>query len=138
MATLPDKLFFKIGEVAKLAGVEPHVIRYWEQEFRSIRPRKTRGGHRYYKRGDVELILLIKRLLHEERFTVEGARRRLQRLGREPLEEPAVEASAADEREALLEDLRAVRAELAALLDLVDESSAPTDAELEDGASGRR
>jgi DNA-binding transcriptional MerR regulator len=130
--TLPDRLFFKIGEVAKLAGVEPHVIRYWEQEFRSIRPRKTRGGHRYYQRRDVELILLIKRLLHEERFTVEGARRRLQRLGREPLPEP--EPPALDDREALLADLRALRSELVAMLDSIDESSPPTEADLDSDA----
>lgn len=129
---MPDRLFFKIGEVAKLAGVEPHVIRYWEQEFRSIRPRKTRGGHRYYQRRDVELILLIKRLLHEERFTVEGARRRLQRLGREPLPEPEPQAaSPIDDREALLSDLRVLRAELVALLDTLDESSPPSEEDLE-------
>ena len=59
---LPDKLFFKIGEVAQLVGVRPHVLRYWESEFAALRPLKTRGSHRVYRRRDVELAVLLRRL----------------------------------------------------------------------------
>ena len=74
---LPDKLYFKIGEVAKIVGVKPYVLRYWEGEFSLVRPTKTRSQHRLYRRKDVEALLHIKQLLHHERFTIEGARRRL-------------------------------------------------------------
>jgi DNA-binding transcriptional MerR regulator len=74
---LPDKLYFKIGEVAKIVGVKPYVLRYWETEFPIIRPGKTRSRHRLYRRRDVEALLEIKRLLHNERYTIEGAKRRL-------------------------------------------------------------
>ena len=77
---LPDKLYFKIGEVAKLVGVKPYVLRYWETEFSMIRPGKTRSQHRLYRRRDVEALLEIKRLLHNERYTIEGAKRRLKSL----------------------------------------------------------
>ena len=74
---LPDKLYFKIGEVARIVGVKPYVLRYWETEFPMIRPGKTRSKHRLYRRRDVEALLEIKRLLHNERYTIEGAKRRL-------------------------------------------------------------
>jgi len=74
---LPEKLYFKIGEVAKLVGVKPYVLRYWETEFPSIRPGKTRSQHRLYRRRDVETLIEIRRLLHDERYTIEGAKRRL-------------------------------------------------------------
>jgi len=74
---LPDKLYFKIGEVAKIVGVKPYVLRYWETEFPAIRPGKTRSKHRLYRRRDVEALLEIKRLLHNARYTIEGAKRRL-------------------------------------------------------------
>ena len=85
---IPDKHYFKIGEVAELAGVEPYVIRYWESEFRSLRPQKSRSNQRLFRRKDVERILEIRRLLFEEGYKIEGARRRLE--GREP---PAGQAS---------------------------------------------
>jgi len=73
----PDKLYFKIGEVAKIVGVKPYVLRYWESEFSVIKPGKTRSKHRLYRRKDVETLLRIKDLLHHRRFTIEGARRQL-------------------------------------------------------------
>ena len=82
-AQLPDKLYFKIGEVASLVGVQPYVLRYWESEFSVVRPSKTRSKHRLYRRRDVETLLQIKHLLHDERFTIEGARRRLKTLQKE-------------------------------------------------------
>lgn len=86
---LPDKLYFKIGEVARLVGVKPYVLRYWESEFSVIRPGKTQSKHRLYRRRDVETLLEIKQLLHAERYTIEGAKRRLKggpRLADEPLQ----------------------------------------------------
>lgn len=82
---IPDKLYFRIGEVARVSGVKQHVLRYWETEFPFISPKKAGSGHRLYRRKDVELILEIKRLLYEERFTIEGARKLLgQRTKRAP------------------------------------------------------
>ena len=85
---LPDKLYFKIGEVADLVGVKPYVLRYWETEFSVVRPAKTRSQHRLYRRKDVETLLQIKRLLHDERFTIAGARRRLKALQKEERQQP--------------------------------------------------
>ena len=75
---IPDKLYFRIGEVSRVSGVKQHVLRYWETEFSGISPKKSGSGHRLYRRKDVELILEIKGLLYEERFTIEGARKYLQ------------------------------------------------------------
>lgn len=71
---IPDKLYFRIGEVAKLAGVKQYVLRFWETEFPGLGPKKSGTGHRLYRRKDVEMVLEIKRLLYEKRFTIEGAR----------------------------------------------------------------
>jgi len=79
---VPDRLYFKIGEVAKLVGVKPYVLRYWETEFSVLRPGKTRARHRLYRRKDVETLLEIRRLLYAERYTIEGAKRRLRESGR--------------------------------------------------------
>ena len=75
---IPDKLYFRIGEVAKLAGVKQYVLRFWETEFTGLGPKKSGTGHRLYKRKDVEMVLEIKRLLYEKRFTIEGARQWLE------------------------------------------------------------
>ncbi len=80
---MPDKLYFKIGEVATIVGVKPYVLRYWESEFAVLKPTKTRSKHRLYRRRDVEMLLQIKRLLHDERFTIEGARKRLKVVQKE-------------------------------------------------------
>jgi DNA-binding transcriptional MerR regulator len=73
----PVKLYYRIGEVAALVGVEPHVLRYWESEFPTIRPQKSRSGQRVYSRRDVEKLLRVKDLLYAQRFTIAGARQRL-------------------------------------------------------------
>lgn len=72
----PDKLFYKIGEVSRIAGVEPYVLRYWETEFSFLKPRKNKSGQRVYVRKDLELVLQIKKLLYEDRFTIEGVRKK--------------------------------------------------------------
>ena len=74
---IPDKLFFRIGEVSTMLGLEPYVLRYWETEFPSLSPKKSGSGHRLYRRKDVELLLQIKHLLYEKRFTIDGARQHL-------------------------------------------------------------
>ena len=72
---LPDKLYFKIGEVSKLADVAPHVLRYWESEFTMIKPKRAGSKQRLYRRKDVELILTIKNLLHQQGYTIAGAKK---------------------------------------------------------------
>ena len=74
---IPDKLYYKIGEVAKFTGVKTHVLRYWETEFKAIRPNKSRSNQRLYRKQDVELILHLKDLLYNQGFTIAGARKKL-------------------------------------------------------------
>jgi DNA-binding transcriptional MerR regulator len=105
---IPDKLFFRIGEVAELTAVPPYVLRYWESEFKLLRPRKNHAGQRVYRRADIELVLRIKRLLYEDRLTLEGAKKRLLQDARgrsQQLELPAPDAHT-------LEVLRGLRAHL--------------------------
>ena|SRR5579871_1041752 len=80
---IPDKLYFRIGEVSRLAGIKPYVLRFWETEFSSLGPKKSGKGHRLYRRKDVELVLEIKRLLYDKRYTIEGARKFLESRPRE-------------------------------------------------------
>ena len=101
---LPVKLYYRIGEVSDLVGVEPHVLRYWETEFRSIRPQKSRKGQRIYSRRDVDRLLKVKDLLYTHGFTIAGARRRLRETGLEPPTQ--AEAQMAERTYALLGDLR--------------------------------
>jgi DNA-binding transcriptional MerR regulator len=75
--SIPDKLYFKIGEVCEIVGVEPHVLRYWEQEFPQLAPQKSSSGQRLYRRKDVETALRIKTLREDEGFTIAGAKKRL-------------------------------------------------------------
>jgi DNA-binding transcriptional MerR regulator len=75
---IPDKLYFRIGDVARLASIKPYVLRFWETEFPGLGPKKSGTGHRLYRRKDVEMVLEIKRLLYEQRFTIEGARKFLE------------------------------------------------------------
>jgi DNA-binding transcriptional MerR regulator len=86
---IPDKLYFRIGEVARLAGIKPYVLRFWETEFSGLGPKKSGTGHRLYRRKDVELVLEIKRLLYDRRYTIEGARKVLEsKPKREPVRAP--------------------------------------------------
>jgi DNA-binding transcriptional MerR regulator len=122
---LPDKLFFKIGEVADIVGVKPHALRYWETEFPALRPKKTRGAHRQYSRRDVELAMLIRQLLHDEGYTIPGARKRIRDLGRHQRSSPP-EPRAAREV-ALRAELLGLREQLTDFLaQLSAEASEPT------------
>jgi DNA-binding transcriptional MerR regulator len=92
------KLYYRIGEVSRITGVKPYVLRYWESEFRWMSPQKSRSKQRLYRRKDIEMILLIQKLLHEERFTIAGARKRLRELGIGRALEEAAESSARQKR----------------------------------------
>ena len=74
---IPDKLFFKIGEVSRLTGIKSHVLRYWESEFPSLNPPKNRASQRVYRKKDIETVLSIKKLLYEENYTISGARKKI-------------------------------------------------------------
>lgn len=112
--SLPPKLYFRIGEVAELVGVEPHVLRYWEREFRAIRPTKSAKGQRVYSRRDVENLMRVRELLYREGFTIAGAKKQLMRSGVEPRSERE-----ADPREAakMRDQLSAIRSEIEAFLE---------------------
>jgi len=77
---IPEKLYYKIGEVSQITGVEPYVLRYWESEFKIINPVRTNSKQRLYRKRDLELILEVKKLLYKEKFTIAGAKKRLQEL----------------------------------------------------------
>ena len=116
---IPDRLFFKMGQVAKIVGVEPHVLRFWETQFPMLAPRKLPSGHRQYRRKDVELLLTIKRLLRVDRLTIKGAKRALRR--RAEVSEP----TEARQQMSLFDSLPAgtvgeVREELRQILRLLD------------------
>ena len=124
MPELPDKLYYSIREIAEHTGVEPHVLRYWESEFPSLRPKRARSGARNYRRKDVEQILVIQRLLHEEGYRIEGARKHLREL-KTTTEVPVVRAKPqanlfqdmdrGQKLEHVRQGLREVLADLAAL-----------------------
>jgi DNA-binding transcriptional MerR regulator len=113
---IPDKLYFKIGEVSELLGVEPYVLRYWESEFPSLSPKKSGTGHRLYRRKDVELLLRIKHLLYDKRFTIEGARQTLHSEAKAPKPKLAKRV----QQELFAEDpLPEIRRELADILKML-------------------
>jgi DNA-binding transcriptional MerR regulator len=78
-SSIPEKLYYKIGEVSEITGIEPYVLRYWESEFKIVSPSRTSSKQRLYRKKDVELILEIKKLLYEEKFTIAGAKKKLQK-----------------------------------------------------------
>ncbi len=131
---LPDKIYFKIGEVAEIVGVEPYVLRYWETEFPALRPGKSRSQQRLYRKRDVEVLLRIKKLLYEDMYTIAGAKRQLARSGdRSPSpqmdlslpDRPSGAASGTSSAPPLeAEVLRRLERELGELLTLVEEEEA--------------
>ena len=80
---IPDRMYFKIGEVSQITSVEPYVLRYWETEFELLSPQKSKAKQRVYEKKDIENILIIKNLLWKERYSIEGAKKRLKELRRE-------------------------------------------------------
>src|SRR5213075_2996200 len=113
---IPEKPYFKIGEAARLCAVKPYVLRYWETEFRSVRPQKTRSQQRLYRRKDVELLLKIRELLYAQRFTIEGARSRLRELGHDETSPPPLPPPDVD-----LAVLKKIKQGLSDLLAIVDD-----------------
>jgi DNA-binding transcriptional MerR regulator len=111
------RTFYSIGEVCSMLGVKPHVLRYWESQFEELSPAKNRSGNRVYQTREIELIALIHKLVHDERYTVEGARKRIAEMREEGSSE--AESSAALQRAFL----RSLQEELQALHDLLDPSS---------------
>lgn len=114
VSRLPPKLYYRIGEVAGIVGVEPHVLRYWETEFRSIRPQKSAKGQRVYSRRDVETLLKVKELLYAHRFTIAGARRKLREGGLEPPD--PTDSVSSEEARRMRETLLDIRSEIVTLL----------------------
>lgn len=109
---IPDKKYFRIGEVSKLVGVDPHVLRYWETEFPRIRPYRAKSKQRLYRKGDVEQLLRIKVLLHDEGYTISGARKVLQ-TGRKRV---SLSTTSADTGARSRGKLAVIRNELVAIL----------------------
>lgn len=119
---IPDKLYFRIGDVSRLIGVRPYVLRYWESEFPALAPRKSGAGQRLYRRKEVELLLEIKQLLYEKRFTIEGARQYLETRARNGRREQRPTPSPAGQGDLFPSPspaLGEIRAGLAAILDLL-------------------
>ncbi|GDX80119.1 transcriptional regulator [Deltaproteobacteria bacterium] len=113
MTELPDKLFFRIGEVAELVGVEPHVLRYWETEFK-LRPQRSSAGQRLYRRQEVAKLLRVRQLLHEEGYTIAGARKAIAEAAGELPPKPQIGVEMDALRDAL-KRVRKLRAEIVAL-----------------------
>ena len=115
LAKIPDKLAFKIGEVADLVGVKAYVLRYWETEFEILKPKKSKHNQRMYERRDVENLLLIKKLLYRDRFSIEGARHALKKLKKDNTRVKQIKTMAEHVEEAkdlvldMLDDIQALR-----------------------------
>ena len=112
---IPDKLFFKIGEVADLTSVEQHVLRYWEDEIELLKPKKNKSGQRLYQKRDVELILEIKQLLYGEKFTVAGAREKLKQNKKKE-----TQLDIAFDREGFVEWKEEIKQDLESILSTLD------------------
>ena len=111
----PDKFYYRIGEVSRITGLKPHVLRYWEKEF-NLHPRTRGSPQRRYRREDIERLLTIKKLLHDERYTIAGARKRLQELSRERREQIKMPSVTMDYHELLL----TVKDELMGIKEVLD------------------
>ena len=131
--SIPEKLFFKIGEVCELAGVQAHVLRYWESEFPMLAPQKNRAGQRVYRKRDVEIALRIKELLYDDQYTIAGAKKRLSNelraggklkiVSNEPSNSDTTEAAEKPARSGSAEErkaLRQVASELREILALLE------------------
>lgn len=117
--TIPDRLYFKIGDVARICGVETYVLRFWETQFAQLKPNKSGTGQRLYRRRDVELVLEIKRLVHDEGYTIAGARQSLELGGTaKPAARPE-EAPPQGNSDAVAATIGHARAELRSLAELL-------------------
>jgi DNA-binding transcriptional MerR regulator len=114
MASEPVQEFFSIGEVCELTGLKPHVLRYWESQFKFLHPAKNRSGNRVYQRREVELVLLVKHLLYEEKYTIEGARQKVDQHRK------AGELRAVARGALAVETLASIEAECRTILELLE------------------
>jgi DNA-binding transcriptional MerR regulator len=119
LKTIPDKMAFKIGEVAELLKLKPYVIRYWETEFDELKPQKSQKNQRMFLRKDVEMVFMIRKLLHRDRFSIEGARVALKRLRKDSKQIRAV-GGALSQIEAVKAELEDLILQLAATRQLFD------------------
>ncbi|MCO5141520.1 MAG: MerR family transcriptional regulator [Oligoflexia bacterium] len=118
ITTIPDRMYFRIGDVAEIVGVQPYVLRFWEKEFDFLVPIKNASGQRLYRKGDVESVLLIKKLLYMERYSIEGAKKRIKELRKEgKLSTAKKERAPLDDHK--LDCVRMVKDELRSLIDYV-------------------
>ncbi len=128
-STIPNKLFFRIGEVCELTDTQPYVLRYWESEFPSLAPAKNNSGQRIYRRRDIETIHRIKTLLYEEGFTIAGAKKKLEiemkdnESGKAPTQTPTPGSISDPTREKIQE----IKSEIADLLEFLDASEADSE-----------
>ncbi|CAN5312041.1 hypothetical protein BH18GEM1_BH18GEM1_05280 [soil metagenome] len=127
---IAKKEYYSIGEVCEITGLKPHVLRYWETQFKGLVPVKNRAGNRAYRRREIEMVQLVKKLLYEKRFTIEGARQRVEEMRKQgdQLEAGLEEARVVDTFEALADDLA----------DLVDYIEAFRRGEVEPGRTAER
>ena len=117
---IPDKLFFKIGEVAEIAEVEQHVLRYWEDEFDVLKPNKNRSGQRLYQKKDIEQVLEIKQLLYADKFTIAGAKKKLKQ---KKSNNGGPQMDFGFDREALADWKKKATQDLKSILNILDQKS---------------
>jgi DNA-binding transcriptional MerR regulator len=106
---IPDKTYFRIGEISKILGVEPYVVRYWESEFSTIKPIRTKSEQRLYRRRDLEELALIKRLLYQDKFTIAGAKKKLQKLRKESHAAATGDVECREKLLSIKQELQAIR-----------------------------
>ncbi len=113
------KLYYSIAEVSEITGLKPYVLRYWETEFTELKPAKNRAGNRIYKKNDIQVIFLIKRLLYQQKYTIEGAKQRIIKMKNN--KQPKLQLSFSSlKRDDLIKD---IKAELEAMLDILDSNN---------------
>lgn len=112
----PGKIFYKMGDVCEITGLEPHVLRFWEAEFDQLQPKKNRSGHRIYTVEDIELVICIRRLLHEEGYTIPGARKKLE----DPAYESGENHRKPREMQFILNEISGIRQSLESAIKLLD------------------
>lgn len=117
---IPDKLFFKIGEVAEIAGVEQHVLRYWEDEFDALKPNKNKSGQRLYQKKDIDQVLAIKQLLYTDKFTIAGAKKKLKQ---KRSNDGDSQLDFGFDREALADWKKKAAQDLQSILNILDQNS---------------
>jgi DNA-binding transcriptional MerR regulator len=120
------KLYYSIGEVSEITGLKPYVLRYWETEFKQLNPPKNRAGNRTYRQKDIDIILRIKDLLYNKKFTIEGARQQIRQELQEPsletvASDPVIDVSQNDEMEKLRSVMVQIKQELQTILDIIHE-----------------